>query len=115
MSALGIFGSVLIVLGVITMLVGAIGVVRFPDFFTRLHAAGKGDTLGQGLVLLGLLCFTTSFQDGFKLVLIVVFILIVNPTATHALARAAWLQGLTPWVAPDKKPSGEASGSEEAI
>ena len=115
MSALGIFGCTLISLGVITMLVGAIGVVRFPDFFTRLHAAGKGDTLGQGLVLLGLLCFASSFQDGLKLVLIVVFILIVNPTATHALARAAWLQGLAPWVSPDVQSEDTTPGREEAI
>ncbi len=69
--------------------VGGIGVLRFPDFFTRLHAASITDTLSAGLILLGL-----AFQGGWslvtaKLVLIFIFFVWASPTAAHALARAA--------------------------
>lgn len=99
------FGSIieilLIVAGVFTMLTGALGVLRFPDFYTRLHAAGKGDTLGQGLVLLALMIPAGFTTDLLKLAIIIVFIFILNPTATHALARAAWIAGLRPWTTSD--------------
>jgi len=96
-TPLEITGTAFISLGCLTMLLGAVGVVRFPDFYTRLHAAGTGDTLGEGFVLLGLL-FVTGFSIvGLKLTLIVFFIFILNSTSTHALARAAWFAGLKPW------------------
>ena len=103
MNAAEIIGAILLVLGSFTMLVGAIGVVRFPCFYTRLHAAGKGDTLGQGLILTGLFVVTAfgeegTWNDAFKLLLIVFFVFILNATATHALARAGWLAGLLPWT-----------------
>ncbi|MDJ0973085.1 MAG: monovalent cation/H(+) antiporter subunit G [Planctomycetota bacterium] len=101
MSALEIVGTVFIALGGFVMFMGAVGVVRFPDFYTRLHAAGKGDTLGQALVLLGLIVITGVSNDGLKLVLIAFFIFILNSTSTHALARAAWLAGLKPWTPAD--------------
>ena len=101
MTFLEIVGTIFIALGGLTMLVGALGVVRFPDFYTRLHAAGKGDTLGQALVLFGLL-FVAGFSfDAFKLCVIIFFVLILNSTATHGLARAGWLAGLRPWVRTD--------------
>lgn len=98
MSILEIIATVFVAMGALLMLVGAVGVLRFPDFYTRLHAAGKGDTLGQMLVLVGLLLLATSWNDAFKIVVIVLLVLLVNPTATHALARSAWLYGLKPWV-----------------
>ena len=71
---------------------GGVGLLRFPDFFSRLHPAGMTDTLGAGLILIGLM-----FQAGFslvsvKLIMILGFLLLTNPTATHALAKSA-LQG----------------------
>lgn len=98
MTGLEIVAAACIGLGALLMLATAIGVVIFPDFYTRLHAAGKGDTLGQGLVLVGLLCIGGDYTSIVKLVLIVFFIFIFNPTATHALARAAWVSGIVPWV-----------------
>ncbi len=97
MTTLEIIGTILIAYGGFTMFMGAVGVVRFPDFYTRLHAAGKGDTLGQGLVLLGLMFVCEGWGDGLKLALIAFFIFILNATATHALARAGRLAGLKPW------------------
>lgn len=103
MSVFEILGTACIAYGAFTMLMCAVGVVRFPDFYTRLHAAGKGDTLGQGLVLIGLIFVTGISIDGLKLVLIVFFIFILNSSSTHALARAAWLAGMKPWT-PESAP-----------
>ena len=82
--------------GTAFIIIGGIGLIRLPDFFTRLHAAGCGETLGAWLVLLGLL-----FQSGWSLIsvkLIMIFVLLVltGPTATHALAKSALHGGLKP-------------------
>jgi multicomponent Na+:H+ antiporter subunit G len=84
--------------GSLVMLASAVAVVRFPDVYTRLHAAGKGDTLGQALVLLGLLLLAGPDRVALKLVLVIFFVFVFNPTATHALARGAWVKGLRPWT-----------------
>ena len=97
MSTIEIIAVVLLGLGSLVMLAAAIGVLRFPDFYTRLHAAGKGDTLGQGLILLGLALTVGTGWLSFKLLLIILFIFIFNPTSTHALARGAWVFGIKPW------------------
>jgi len=84
--------------GAIFLLIGAIGVLRFPDFYTRLHAVSVCDTLGAGLVLVGLM-----FQGGLslvtvKLLLIFYFMMFSGPTAVHALAQAALQSKLKPVV-----------------
>ena len=86
--------------GVFFMVVGSIGVVRMPDVFCRLHAAGMTDTMGAGFILLGL-----AFQAGLSLVLVRIvliyaFLLFTSPISTHALARAALAGGVKPWTAP---------------
>jgi multicomponent Na+:H+ antiporter subunit G len=75
--------------GACFLIVGGIGLVRMPDFYTRIHPAGITDTLGTGLILLGL-----AFQAGLtlvtvKLILILLFLWTTSPTGTHALAQAA--------------------------
>jgi multicomponent Na+:H+ antiporter subunit G len=87
------------------VVVGGVGVLRMPDFFTRLHAAGITDTLAAGLVLIGLM-----FQGGFsqvtiKLVLILIFLLFTSPTSSHALAKAALADGLQPLLDSGGPPS----------
>ncbi len=82
--------------------VAALGVIRFPDFYTRMHASGKGDTLGVALSIIGLI-FYLAIEDGFtftsvKLLFIVVFIFLANPIGTHAICRAAYRCGLKPWT-----------------
>ena len=81
-------------------LLSGIGMVRLPDVFTRMHAASLGDTLGAGLIIVGLLFQAGLAADlvGIKLVLILVFLLFTGPVASHALAQAALLDGLTPWT-----------------
>lgn len=78
--------------GAIFLLVGAIGVLRFPDFYTRLHAVSVCDTMGAGLVLVGLMLQGGLSLVTVKLLLIFYFMIFTGPTAVHALAEAA-LQG----------------------
>ncbi|MDJ0523473.1 MAG: monovalent cation/H(+) antiporter subunit G [Planctomycetota bacterium] len=111
MSVAEIISTVLLALGGLVMLAGAVGVVRFPDFYTRLHAAGKADTLGQGLILLGLALPAGLGLVSFKIALIILFIFVLNPTATHALARGAWVIGLQPWA---RDRAGEQPAEEDA-
>jgi len=87
-----------LVAGCFFILVASIGLIRFPDFFSRIHPAGKSDTIGQGLVLFGLFIYEGLSFNTVKLLLIILFIFIANPTATHALAKAAYLAGVKPWV-----------------
>ncbi|MFQ5757818.1 MAG: monovalent cation/H(+) antiporter subunit G [Acidiferrobacterales bacterium] len=70
-------------------IVGAIGLLRFPDLFTRMHAAGITDTLGAGLILIGLMFQADENLVMVKLLLILAFLLFTSPTSTHALAKAA--------------------------
>lgn len=92
-----IVGGVMVVAGALIGLIGSIGVVRFPDFYTRLHPAGKTDTLAQGLVLLGVCVMAPDLFTALKLVLMSAILLITSPTGTFALARAAYVAGLAPW------------------
>lgn len=75
--------------GALFALIGGVGLHRFPDFFTRLHAAGITDTLGAGLILLGLMIQGGLTLVTGKLILILGFLVFTSPTATHALAKAA--------------------------
>ncbi len=79
-------------------LVAALGVLRFPDFYTRLHASGKGDTLGIGLSIFGLALYHGFSLISLKLLFIVIFIFLANPIGTHAICRAAYRSGLRPWM-----------------
>ena len=86
-----ILGWILLMLGCFFCIVGAIGLIRFPDFFTRVHAASIIDSLGAILILLGLITQTENLLIIFKILLILVFMMLTGPTAVHALARAALL------------------------
>ena len=87
-----------IVLGGFLCITGGLGVVRFPDFFSRMHAASITDTLGGMFIILGLLIQSgLNWLVSVKLALIVLFILITSPTSGHALAKAALHAGMTPW------------------
>lgn len=82
--------------GGLFLIAGGIGVLRLPDFFSRLHASGVIDTLGAGLILLGLLLQTEEFSVGVRLVLVLAMLLVTVPTATHAMASAALRAGQKP-------------------
>ena len=85
------------------LLVGAIGLLRFPDFYTRLHAVSVCDTMGAGLVLIGLMLQGGLSLVTVKLLLIFYFMLFSGPTAVHALAEAA-LQGKLKPVVEKREP-----------
>lgn len=88
----------IICLGLFFSLVGAIGAIRLPDFYTRSHAIGVTDTLGALLILGGLgLHYGLSLTSA-KLFFILLFIYIANPTITHIFVRAAKRTGLKPWM-----------------
>lgn len=101
-----------ILAGLFFVLGGAIGVLRLPDFYTRLHAAGITDTLGAELIIVGLIIQSGFSQTSLKLALVAVFLLFTSPTATHAVAYAAHKAGLKPYLGPYRAP--DPSASEEA-
>ena len=102
---MSIVATLFIVSGTFFFATGVIGILRFPDFYSRMHATGKGDTLGTVLILVGLAIY--NLDSGFslanilvsiKLMFIGIFWFLANPTATHALLRAAFDSGLMPWT-----------------
>tara|TARA_R110002020_G_scaffold135111_2_gene301803 strand:+ start:1209 stop:1625 length:417 start_codon:yes stop_codon:yes gene_type:complete len=91
--------------GVFFVLAGTFGVLRLPDFYTRLHAAGMTDTLGAELILLGLIIQSGFSQMSLKLMLVGFLLLVTSPTATHAVAHAAYKAGLKPVLGRYRAPS----------
>lgn len=94
--ALDIVSWIALVSGGLLGVVGGIGIHRFPDIFTRLHAAGTTDTLCAALILLGLGLQSGFTLASFKLLLVFTFLLFTSPTASHALANAALHGGQQP-------------------
>lgn len=98
-----------VVSGLVFFAGGTLGILRFPDFYSRLHPAGKLDTMGALLVLLGLAIYQLfpitliSVLTGLKIMLIVVFIFLASPTATHAIVDAGFRAGLEPWKKGDPR------------
>ena len=93
---LDVLGWAFIVTGGLALVVAGIGVLRMPEFFTRLHAAGIADTGGVLFIVLGLMTQCESWLTAVKLALILVFMMFTSPTATHAIAKAALHGGLSP-------------------
>lgn len=88
----------LVLSGVFFLVMGAVGLVRFPDFYSRMHAAGKCDTLGVLLVLIGLAIYEGVTLSSAKILLIAVFLFMTSPTATHAIARSAFTHKVRVWT-----------------
>lgn len=86
----------LLTAGAIAAIIGGVGIHRMPDFYTRMHAASVTDTAGMALIMGGLLLQAPDPAVAVRLVLIVAFLLVTSPTATHALAQAALEDGLAP-------------------
>jgi multicomponent Na+:H+ antiporter subunit G len=95
--------GVLIAIGAVIALSGGVGLLRLPDFFTRAHAVGLTDTAGVGLISLGLLLRAPDWGVAVRLLLILLFLVLTSPTATHALAQAARRDGVHVWVAGDPR------------
>lgn len=86
----------LMLLGVFFSLASAIGIVRFPDVYTRLHAGTKALTGGALFILAGAALQADSWQSAAKILLIAGFLLATNPVSTHAIARACYRHGIRP-------------------
>lgn len=115
MEFIQILADFIISLGAFFLLVGSIGLIRLPDFYTRAHAQGKADTLGIMLVITGLLIVELSHGqliNSAKLLVIISFVALTNPTATNALIKSAFHFRLIPWFKKDQKAK-KAKKSEE--
>ena len=90
--------------GAVFCVIGAVGLLRMPDLYSRIHGAGVTDTLGAGLILLGLLCFPAHWTASVKLVGILSLLYLTSATATHALSHAAYTSGQAPLLGDDASP-----------
>ena len=100
---MNVIATVMLVVGFGFVLAGVIGILRLPDFYCRLHAMGTCDTLGVALMVGGVAVLQGVTLTSAKLLLVVVFVSLANPTATHALGRAAVRAGLRPWMTGEKE------------
>ena len=106
---LEILAHTLVYAGAAFCLIGAIGLLRFPDVYSRMHAAGITDTLGALLVLVGLMLLAGLSLALVKLLFILAFLWMASPTATHALAKAARHGGVLPMLGAGTKGEGPSS------
>ncbi len=96
--------KILLISGTFFFLGTVVGLIRFPDFFTRVHAASKGDTLSSIMLLSGLAIYNLSENSfdsllvSLKIVLIIAFVFIASPAAAHSLTEAGFLAGYRPWT-----------------
>lgn len=105
---------IFIMLGSIFVLIGAIGLVKLPDFWSRLHGASIVDSAGLILVLVGMMFYSGLTLVTLKLAIIAIFLFITGPTASHALASAAFVSGSRPMGSGHKDVSEDANLSEAA-
>jgi len=99
-------GIALAAVGVGFGMIGTIGLLRLPDFYTRVHAAGKLDTAAIVFSMIGLALLDGIEISDSRLVLIALFVTIANPAATHALGRSALRAKVAPWTRSDPKDGG---------
>jgi len=95
-TILDVVSWICLLVGSFFAVVGGIGILRLPDFFCRIHGGGITDTMGAGLVLLGLMLHAGIGLVTVKLLTILFFLLVTSPTSAHALAKAAISHGLDP-------------------
>lgn len=108
--ALDILSGCLLLIGGAFGFIGGLGLFRFPDFYTRLHGAGITDTLCAICIATGLILQSGISLLTLKLLLILLFLLFTAPTATHALSRAAMIDGVEPELAEDSEALSDHQG-----
>ena len=119
MSLFHLVGIILGILGLAFFFGSAVGMVRFPDFYTRMHAAGKGDTLSTMLMLAGFAMVTMddfsleSWLVFIKILAVILFIYLTTPTSSHALMRAAFEDDEMPMTEEDLKNSSQKKKSKK--
>ncbi len=105
-------GMALALAGGILSVIGSLGVLRFPDLYTRLHAASITDTGAATLMLFGLALMAGFSQEALKLIIAWAFVMLTSPTASHALANAAWSSGQKPKLGAFSLMSGKREPAE---
>ena len=93
-----ILSWVCILLGCFLGIVGGVGLLRFPDLYSRLHAVGLTDSLCAALILFGLGLQAGWSFESIKLFLIFAFLFFTSPTSSYSLAHSAWRSGIKPWA-----------------
>jgi len=110
---LELIAGLFILCGCFLFFTGTLGLIRFPDFYCRMHATGKCDTLGALLVLVGLAVYNGFNLVSLKIIFISVFIFLANPTATHAIGRAGLVNRVAPWTKESSGRTGELPSQEK--
>lgn len=96
MTIIGWLSDICLLLGGFLTLTGAVGLLRLPNFFTRLHAASVTESLAAPLLIIGVILDSELTLDTTKLLMLILIMTVSNPTITHALCRAAAIGGTTP-------------------
>jgi len=102
-TLINILATIMMAMGGFFMIVGSVGLLKFPDFYTRLHATGKCDTMGQILIIVGCMIYQGFDFITVKLFFVSAFYIFAGPAATHALMKAAYFTGLKVWKKGDPK------------
>jgi multicomponent Na+:H+ antiporter subunit G len=97
MSVIELLSGACLMTGAFFFLAGTIGLLRFPDVYTRLHALAKADNLGLGFTLLGLLLVTDDTATAIKLILVWLLVLVASASVSFLIARRAHLRGIAHW------------------
>ena len=105
------FSALCLLAGSFLCLSGGVGIIRFPDFYTRMHAVGVTDTLGAGMILIGLMLQNPGALVVAKLLMILLMTLFISPVASHALAKAAFRNDLVPVSARSENKGGTESSA----
>lgn len=95
-SLISISSSLFLLVGSFLCISGGVGILKFPDFYSRMHAVGVTETLATTMILIGLMLQNPDALVVLKLILILILTLIIGPTASHALAQAAIQNNLKP-------------------
>lgn len=103
MTAVAVVSGILLGAGALFVLSGGAGLLRFPDFYTRNHAVGITDSVGAGMILIGLLLQPNDWHTIVRLLIILLFLSLTSPTAAHILAHAARRDGVPVWQVGDHR------------
>lgn len=111
---MAVVSDILLGLGLFFIAVAAVGLLRMPDFYSRAHAVSKTETMGLGLLMLGLALHEGASLVSLKLVVVVAFVFLANPVGVHLLTRTAFRLGVLPWTreAGERTPGSVGGGDD---
>ena len=110
-TVVNLASALCLLVGSFLCLSGGVGLLRFPDFYTRMHAVGVTDTLAAAMILIGLMLLNPAWIVMLKLVLILLLTIFISPVASHALAKAALRNNLEPLTNGDEDKGGTGSST----